>query len=341
LLGFGREGAECVVDPSSSSSANNDNLKGECLETSYHLSGTEVTDREDDVLRRQRRYRRGGMMGGASSSRGGGSRGKKRGDISGGGRGAATTTTAAKSSSSPPSSGVVTTIDAATFDGILVSAFRSMVYLPPSPTGAGATGATGASAGTGTGDSPAEVAGASSFLLPSPDGSASLRNVDVASRRRLDRRTLYHGLMAELGGGAGASASTSASAANKRKDEGGRKRGRDNSVDSMIRRRYLDPDTARSLKGALGLACQPKWREKLATPTTTSAAATADVAGTRDDADDDAAVADGDEVGEENDDDGDDEACASSAAAMPTWWHRGGVCLFPQGNDAPHTLEGG
>ena len=161
-----------------------------------------------------------------------------------------TTAAAAKSSSSPPSSGVVTMIDAATFDGILVKAFRSMVYLPPSPTGAGATGATGAtgaSASTGTGDSPVGAAGASSFLLPSPDGSASLRNVDVASRRRLDRRTLFHGLMAELGGGTGASASasTSASAANKRKDEGGRKRGRDNSVDSMIRRRYLDPDTAR------------------------------------------------------------------------------------------------
>ena len=126
MLGFGREGAECVVDPSSLSSANNDNLEGECLETSYHLSGTEVTNREDGVLMRQRRYRRGGMMGGASSSGSGGSRGKKRGDIFGGGQGAAMTTTAtaaAKLLSSPPSSGLVTTIDAATFDGILVSAF--------------------------------------------------------------------------------------------------------------------------------------------------------------------------------------------------------------------------
>ena len=73
--------------------------------------------------------------------------------------------------------GVVTTVDSATFDDMLVDAFRSMIYLPSSMPGTIGTG------------------------LPSPDGSASLRT--STWHRVVGRRlTLYHGLMAELGGAA-------------------------------------------------------------------------------------------------------------------------------------------
>ena len=116
--------------------------------------------------------------------------------------------------------GVVTTVDSATFDDMLVDAFQSMIYLPPSMPGTIGTG------------------------LPSPDGSASLRNVVVASRRRLDRRTLYHGLMAELGGatshgGQRANDNDDGDDGAKGGGDGGKRRKRkDNSIDSMIRRRY-------------------------------------------------------------------------------------------------------
>ncbi|KAL3761527.1 hypothetical protein ACHAW5_003075 [Stephanodiscus triporus] len=236
---------------------------------------------------------------------------------------------------------------------MLASAFRPILFLPPSPTRTGVSTSRDVVGGGGGGSSSSSSSSSSSaaaFLLPSPGGSASLRNVDVASRRRLDRRTMYHGLMAELGGGGSGAYGGhhqlrsddddgNGGVGGKKMAEGGsardgKRRRKDNSVDSMIRRRYLDPDTARSLKGALGLACQPKWREKLA-PTTTTAA-TAPVVGTRIDDDDDAAAKGEGGENEEDDDGGADV----SAAALPSWWHRGGVCLFPQGDEASPTGGG-
>jgi hypothetical protein len=164
------------------------------METLYHLAGSDVS-REENVLRRQRRYRRGTITDGASSKVGS-RRGRRRTDaifgvggdstVSDGEDDAATATTTTSalrnnrhsSMSLTATTGVVTTVDSATFDDMLVDAFRSMIYLPPSMPGTIGTG------------------------LLSPDDSASLQNVDVASRRRLDRRTLYHGLMAKLGGAA-------------------------------------------------------------------------------------------------------------------------------------------
>lgn len=79
--------------------------------------------------------------------------------------------TATTAASAVASSDVKTNIDSDTMDSLLISAFQSMLFFPPPMP-----------------------------RLPSPKGSVSLRNIDVSSRRRLDRRTLYHGLLAELGG---------------------------------------------------------------------------------------------------------------------------------------------
>ncbi|KAL9178831.1 hypothetical protein ACHAXT_003962 [Thalassiosira profunda] len=177
----------------------------------------------------------------------------------------------AKDAAQPKAPAIETTISRDQLDEMLASAFRSMVFLPPP-----------------------------SPRLPSPEGSLSLRNVDASSRRRLDRRTLYHGLLAELGGshphaskegaaGDGpASDNTSASASTATKKD---------SVDAMIRRRYLDAGTSRALRGSLSLACQPRWRERLAVQEKKGAGGKKD--------------------GEE----------------PPLWWHRGGVCLFPPDDD--------
>jgi len=153
---------------------------------------------------------------------------------------------------------------------MLINAFSFMIFLPP----------------------PAP-------RLPSPTGSTSLRNIDVASRRRLDRRTLYHGLLAELGGSHHGHKDGTVSINNGK--DGSKK---DNSINSMIRRRYLDMETSRSLKGALSLACQPRWREKLLTKPTPSFGSTGNRVGNHDEAEEE----------ESN---------------MPAWYHRGGVCLFP------------
>ncbi len=114
--------------------------------------------------------------------------------------------------------GVVTTVDSATFDDMLVDAFRSMIYLPSSMPGTIGTG------------------------LPS-HGSASLRTSTwhrVVGRRLM----LYHGLMAELGGAAshgGQRANDNDdddNGANGGGDGGKRRKRKDNYIDSMIRRRY-------------------------------------------------------------------------------------------------------
>lgn len=149
---------------------------------------------------------------------------------------------------------VSTSIDATTLDRVLIEAFRPMLFLPPP-----------------------------SPRLPSPEGSASLKTIDIASRRRLDRRTLYHGLLAELGGSHSEEKSQS------------------------IRRRYLEGEVSRELRGALSLACQPKWRERvMVRPTETSF---------RKENATNAIEEDEDEYDE---------------SELPKDWYKGGVCLFPQ-----------
>ena len=132
---------------------------------------------------------------------------------------------------------VPTTVDGTTFDALLISALGPLVHLPPPHP-----------------------------RLPCAEGSVDLKTVDIAARRRLDRRTLYHGLLAEMGGShthvrsdGGSAKSEPGDGKSNSEDE---KKGKEK-IDSMIRRRYLDPETARQLKGALSLACQPSWRKRL------------------------------------------------------------------------------
>jgi len=223
-----------------------DDLDEDDGSTSYHLAGTNVT-KEDEVLKRQRKYKRGSIFKGSSSS----SKNRK-------------TSTTVKNPIPQPVKppAIPTTISSQTFDSMLITAFQSMIYLPPPLP-----------------------------RVPSPKGSTSLRNIDISARRRLDRRTLYHGLLAELGG----------SHHHVHKDGKSDKEttSKDSSIDSMIRRRYLDTETSRSLKGALSLACQPKWREKLIADDSTSSSIKKD----------------------------------DSTEDAPITWHRGGVCLFPANDD--------
>ncbi len=230
--------------------------------TSYHLSGSDAI-KQDDILRRQRKYKRGELF--QKDGRTSSSSKTSSGD---------TTTT------SPPStaSTVKTTIDSETMDNLLISAFQSMVFLPPPMP-----------------------------RLPSLEGSTSLRNIDVSSRRRLDRRTLYHGLLAELGG-----------SHHHHHDKGSSSK-KENVVDSMIRRKYLDAETTRALKGALSLACQPRWRERLMVGWTSTSNSNA---GARQSSSDTSAV---DEEDDEYDEYDDEE--------VPGWWYRGGVCLFPPADE--------
>lgn len=234
------------------------------------------------------------------------------------------------SSSSPP---VLTTIDPAILDNMLVSAFQSMIFLPPSPSLIRAAGGGG-------------VAGPP--LLPSPGGSESLRNVDVSSRRRLDRRTLYHGLMAELGGTQHSQnkenyddTTTSSPTTGKKHTNQDKKKKKNSSIDSMIRRRYLDPETSRLLKGALSLACQPKWREKLMA--TVPVQNSTDHTAISSDSVEEGRV-EGSSLNNNLNDGGGCEGGgeydeADKEVALPTWWHRGGVCLFPP-NDYANGLGG-
>ncbi|KAL3770912.1 hypothetical protein ACHAWU_003221 [Discostella pseudostelligera] len=282
--------------------------------TSYHLAGTDVT-REDGILKRQRKYKRTLLRDGGGDGEGGTTKkgifgvGKKHKENSDG-KVEETETASAAPTSAPP---ILTTIDPTTLDNMLISAFQSMIFLPPPSL-------------LDEGESEGGVAGPP--LLPSPGGSESLRNVDVSSRRRLDRRTLYHGLMAELGGthhshklenGNGDTSSPTTT--------GKKHTNKNNSIDSMIRRRYLDPETSRLLKGALSLACQPKWREKLMA--TSSNNIEDGRVGATEKGSFDADVNGGDEDGGE----GEEHEEAEQNAALPSWWHRGGVCLFPPNDD--------
>jgi SpoVK/Ycf46/Vps4 family AAA+-type ATPase len=75
------------------------------------------------------------------------------------------------------------------------------------------------------------------LLYPPPPESIiekfDKQQIDVASRRRLDRRVLYESLLLEL-------ANT-----------------------PIAKRKYLDQHTVRTIKGALSLACQPDWRRHM------------------------------------------------------------------------------
>jgi len=114
-----------------------------------------------------------------------------------------------------------------TLDDALTHAFQSMVYLPPPP----------------------------QAISAMEDNRAK---TDVSSRRRLDRRTLYQGLLLELSAGSTGS-STSTSSKRKAGDgSGGTKGGGRASVGRN--RRYLDGELRRSLRSALSLASQPRWR---------------------------------------------------------------------------------
>ena len=65
-------------------------------------------------------------------------------------------------------------------------------------------------------------------------------NIDVSARRRLDRRTLYQSLLLELSSQKVTSSGT-----------------------GKTKRNYLSEAVQRDLKGALSLACQPRWRRHL------------------------------------------------------------------------------
>jgi SpoVK/Ycf46/Vps4 family AAA+-type ATPase len=75
------------------------------------------------------------------------------------------------------------------------------------------------------------------LLYPPPPESIidkiDKQQIDVASRRRLDRRVLYESLLLEL-------ANT-----------------------PIAKRKYLDQHTVRAIKGSLSLACQPDWRRHM------------------------------------------------------------------------------
>ena len=146
-----------------------------------------------------------------------------------------------------------TTIDSATMDNLLLSAFRPILFLPP----------------------------------PLPRLPSS-NNIDLLSRRRLDRRTLYHSLLAEFGGS--------------HPIEGTKK--------SSMRRRYLEGTTARELRGALSLACQPRWRERVVPAPLGTVMSTKNVTGVTNDNDD-------------------EEDAYEEETEVPSDWYRGGVCLFP------------
>ncbi len=94
-----------------------------------------------------------------------------------------------------------------TLDMALIEAFRALLYLPPP-----------------------NLNSSSGFISSLSSNSAS---IDIASRRRLDRRVLYESLLLEL------------------------------SNSPIAKRRFLTQDVVRSIKGAISLACQPKWRKHM------------------------------------------------------------------------------
>jgi len=80
--------------------------------------------------------------------------------------------------------------------------------------------------------------------------------IDIESRRRLDRRTLYQALLLELTH-AGMSSDTSKTRTDVSTKTGGE------STLPWSTRRYLDAATSRNLRGAVSLASQPRWRRHI------------------------------------------------------------------------------
>eukprot|EP00554_Chaetoceros_debilis_P003467 CAMPEP_0194090000 /NCGR_PEP_ID=MMETSP0149-20130528/37003_1 /TAXON_ID=122233 /ORGANISM="Chaetoceros debilis, Strain MM31A-1" /LENGTH=1651 /DNA_ID=CAMNT_0038774107 /DNA_START=343 /DNA_END=5298 /DNA_ORIENTATION=- len=97
-------------------------------------------------------------------------------------------------------------------DMALIDAFRPLLYNPPSS---------------------ARSDSANSAIAILSQLSENSSSIDIAARRRLDRRVLYESLLLEL---------TNA---------------------PIGKRRYLTPNVVRTIKGAISLACQPKWRKHM------------------------------------------------------------------------------
>lgn len=85
------------------------------------------------------------------------------------------------------------------------------------------------------------------------------KDIDMDSRRRLDRRTLYRGLLLELMPHQHVSANP---------NSGSNKKSKTNNL--ISNRRYLDDNTSHTLTAILSLATQPKWRKHITIPTKSS-----------------------------------------------------------------------
>lgn len=98
------------------------------------------------------------------------------------------------------------------------------------------------------------------YLPPPPSAVESMRSnareIDVAGRRRLDRRTLYESLMIEL-----THSHAHSHANDDDKSHGKKGKKKKAAPPAPPKRRFLDPVTTRSLRSALSLASQPKWRK--------------------------------------------------------------------------------
>eukprot|EP00804_Cyclotella_cryptica_P009030 CCRYP_003128-RC/>CCRYP_003128-RC protein AED:0.01 eAED:0.01 QI:389/1/1/1/1/1/4/1026/1567 len=274
--------------------------------TSYHMTGPDVP-KEDAVMKRQRKYKRGFLTKNTNLKNNNNNNNNVHTTITTANNNSNLST---KHASNRTTQRKVTTIDSTTMDKILVSAFRPMLYLPPPPP-----------------------------RLPSPGGSVSLKTIDVASRRRLDRRTLYHGLLAELGGchysnvgntDAGTTTTTATGAASTVHANKA----------NLIRRKYLDAETSRSLRGALSLACQPKWRERVTMGGVSSVRGRTaskpkmergvmDKEGGNNNSQEQDEEMEEEEEEEEEEDDDEYNDGLTDGAELPEWWYRGGVCLFP------------
>jgi len=169
------------------------------------------------------------------------------------------------------------------------------------------------------------------FLPPPPSAIEQMRSksreIDVSGRRRLDRRCLYEGLLLELTHSHSHSHSHGGDKANTTGDKSnaGRKKGKKKKKEMAPppKRRFLDPVTTRSLRSALSLASQPKWRKHVALGSRLAldnASSSSD--GNGDDVSSTAAVVGvDDDDGEVSDDDGD--------AAPGISYHPNIIRLYP------------
>lgn len=100
------------------------------------------------------------------------------------------------------------------------------------------------------------------YLPPPPDSTylnrERARAVDGDGRTRLDRRTLYAGLLLEWSSPSAASSASSGS--------GGSVGGAHNHHHPPTTRKFLEKDTSQALQAALSLATQPAWRKSFPRP---------------------------------------------------------------------------